>query len=173
MREVSWATRSVTRIVPSRVVPPAPYVIETKVGRSCSISRMDRQSTSSASGVFGGKNSNEKDRSPVASSSRIVGVLPGSFEGRPFAIVQGYRAWARAGRRTTLRDVYADADIPTDIQRTLTSFLDVQHERLAAIGPELTEVVQAARDATSGGKRLRPAFCYWGFRASGGDPEQP
>jgi geranylgeranyl diphosphate synthase type I len=69
--------------------------------------------------------------------------------------------------------VYADADIPTEIQQTLTSFLDIQHERLAAIGPELTEVVQAARDATSGGKRLRPSFCYWGFRAAGGDPKQP
>ncbi len=69
--------------------------------------------------------------------------------------------------------MYADADIPTDIQHALTSFLDLQHVRLAAIGPELTEVVQAARDATSGGKRLRPSFCYWGFRAAGGDPKQP
>lgn len=69
--------------------------------------------------------------------------------------------------------MYADADIPTEIQRALTSFLDIQQERLAAIGPELTEQVQAARDATSGGKRLRPSFCYWGFRAAGGDPELP
>jgi geranylgeranyl diphosphate synthase type I len=68
--------------------------------------------------------------------------------------------------------VYADVDIPTEIQRALTSFLDIQEERLAAIGPELAEQVQAARDATSGGKRLRPSFCYWGFRAAGGDPEQ-
>ena len=69
--------------------------------------------------------------------------------------------------------MYADADIPTEIQRALTSFLDIQQERLAAIGPELTEQVQAARDATSGGKRLRPSFCYWGFRAAGGDPDLP
>jgi geranylgeranyl diphosphate synthase type I len=69
--------------------------------------------------------------------------------------------------------VYADADIPTDVQRALTSFLDIQQARLAAIGPELAEQVQAARDATSGGKRLRPSFCYWGFRAAGGNPNQP
>lgn len=25
----------------------------------------------------------------------------------------------------------------------------------------------------SGGKRLRPAFCYWGFRAAGGAPDDP
>jgi geranylgeranyl diphosphate synthase type I len=69
--------------------------------------------------------------------------------------------------------VYADTDLLTDIQRALTSFLDIQQDRLAAIGPELTEQVQAARDATSGGKRLRPSFCYWGFRAAGGDPSKP
>ena len=64
-------------------------------------------------------------------------------------------------------------DIPAEVQRALTGFLDLQEQRLAAIGPELTEQVQAARDATSGGKRLRPSFCYWGFRAAGGDPAQP
>ena len=74
---------------------------------------------------------------------------------------------------TTLRDVYGDVDIPAEVQRALTGFLDLQEQRLAAIGPELTEQVQAARDATSGGKRLRPSFCYWGFRAAGGDPAQP
>lgn len=64
-------------------------------------------------------------------------------------------------------------DIPAGIQLALSGFLDRQEERLAAIGPELTEQVQAARDATSGGKRLRPSFCYWGFRAAGGDPALP
>lgn len=64
-------------------------------------------------------------------------------------------------------------DIPGEIQRALTGFLDVQAERLAVLGPELSAQVAAARDATSGGKRLRPAFCYWGFRAAGGDPELP
>ncbi|MEV4261988.1 polyprenyl synthetase family protein [Kribbella sp. NPDC049584] len=66
-----------------------------------------------------------------------------------------------------------DVDIPGGIQQALSGFLDRQEERLAALGPELTEQVQAARDATSGGKRLRPSFCYWGFRAAGGDPAQP
>ncbi|NIK60488.1 polyprenyl synthetase family protein [Kribbella shirazensis] len=66
-----------------------------------------------------------------------------------------------------------DVDVPAGIQRALSAFLDRQEQRLAAIGPELTEQVQAARDATSGGKRLRPSFCYWGFRAAGGDPALP
>ncbi|WP_344231827.1 polyprenyl synthetase family protein [Kribbella hippodromi] len=66
-----------------------------------------------------------------------------------------------------------DVDVPAGIQRALSGFLDRQEERLAALGPELAEQVQAARDATSGGKRLRPAFCYWGFRAAGGDRSLP
>jgi geranylgeranyl diphosphate synthase type I len=69
--------------------------------------------------------------------------------------------------------VYGEVDIPAEVQRALTGFLDLQQQRLEAIGPELTEQVQAARDATSGGKRLRPSFCYWGFRAAGGDPAEP
>ena len=40
---------------------------------------------------------------------------------------------------TTLRDVYGDVDIPAEVQRALTGFLDLQQERLEAIGPELTE----------------------------------
>jgi len=69
--------------------------------------------------------------------------------------------------------VYGDVDIPADVQRALTGFLDLQQQRLDAIGPELAEQVRAARDLTSGGKRLRPSFCYWGLRAAGGDPAQP
>ena len=64
-------------------------------------------------------------------------------------------------------------DVPAGIQQVLTRFLDRQEARMTAIGPELAEQVQAAREATSGGKRLRPSFCYWGFRAAGGDPAQP
>ncbi|MEU4197507.1 polyprenyl synthetase family protein [Kribbella sp. NPDC026611] len=69
--------------------------------------------------------------------------------------------------------MYGDVDIPAEVQRALTAFLDRQEQRLGALGPELAEVVLAARDATSGGKRLRPSFCYWGFRAAGGDPALP
>ncbi|WP_328995063.1 polyprenyl synthetase family protein [Kribbella sp. NBC_01245] len=64
-------------------------------------------------------------------------------------------------------------NIAGGVQLALTSFLDIQQKRLAALGPELEAQVDAARDATSGGKRLRPAFCYWGFRAAGGDPQLP
>lgn len=64
-------------------------------------------------------------------------------------------------------------DIAAEVQHALTGFLDNQAQRLSAIGPELTAQVDAARDATRGGKRLRPRFCYWGYRAAGGDDARP
>lgn len=37
--------------------------------------------------------------------------------------------------------------------------------------PDLAPLLRAAEDFLTGGKRLRPAFCYWGWRAAGGSPE--
>src|SRR4051812_50188093 len=64
--------RSVIATVVSRVEPPAPYVTETNVGDSPSSRRSACHRSRSPAGVFGGKNSNEYDRSPPARSSRMV-----------------------------------------------------------------------------------------------------
>ncbi|HEX5771137.1 MAG TPA: polyprenyl synthetase family protein [Nocardioidaceae bacterium] len=53
----------------------------------------------------------------------------------------------------------------TAVQRTLDGFVDVQAARLADLGPDADRLIAAAREAVSGGKRFRAAFCYWGFRA--------
>ncbi|HSI93934.1 MAG TPA: polyprenyl synthetase family protein [Jiangellaceae bacterium] len=55
------------------------------------------------------------------------------------------------------------------IQRALDRFIADQRELLAEIGPELGLLADAAADLLSGGKRLRPAFCYWGWRGAGRD----
>ncbi|MDP9418075.1 MAG: polyprenyl synthetase family protein, partial [Actinomycetota bacterium] len=39
---------------------------------------------------------------------------------------------------------------------------------LDALGDELTPLLGAAHDLLRGGKRLRAAFCYWGWRGVGG-----
>ena len=53
----------------------------------------------------------------------------------------------------------------------LTSFLDGQE---AATSKVVTgELLDLARVFTGGGKRLRPAFCYWGHVAAGGHPADP
>jgi geranylgeranyl diphosphate synthase, type I len=51
----------------------------------------------------------------------------------------------------------------------LTQFLDTQAETLGVIGPELEPVLAMTRQALSGGKRLRPAFCLWSYLAAGGE----
>lgn len=53
------------------------------------------------------------------------------------------------------------------IQYVLDRFLDDRRRDLARAGEELYPLVDAAADLLRGGKRLRPAFCYWGWRAAG------
>jgi geranylgeranyl diphosphate synthase type I len=59
------------------------------------------------------------------------------------------------------------------VQQRLASFLTAKAEQFAAISPDLSEALAAATDLLAGGKRLRPAFLYWGWRAAGGagDPD--
>lgn len=45
-------------------------------------------------------------------------------------------------------------------------------ERRAAVGEAIDLIDEIDRVVTSGGKRLRPMLCYWGFRAGGGDDDQ-
>jgi len=54
------------------------------------------------------------------------------------------------------------------VRAALTDFLTRQSGRVTAIGAELEAPLRAVCDLAAGGKRLRPAFCYWGFRGAGG-----
>jgi len=54
------------------------------------------------------------------------------------------------------------------IEDTLTSFVAGQRDLLGALGPDLGPLFDAAQVAVEGGKRLRTAFVYWGWRAAGG-----
>ena len=49
----------------------------------------------------------------------------------------------------------------------LTGFLERQRALAAGIGGELLPAIDAAAGLLAGGKRLRPAFCYWGWRGAG------
>ncbi|WP_109506026.1 polyprenyl synthetase family protein [Nocardioides speluncae] len=51
------------------------------------------------------------------------------------------------------------------IQKVLDAFLDEQAEALAPLGADAARLVDEARLSVSGGKRLRAAFCWWGYRA--------
>lgn len=56
----------------------------------------------------------------------------------------------------------------TAIGQILEAFVAGQQQRLAPLGADLDSLFAAARQALDGGKRLRPAFAYWGWRAAGG-----
>ena len=58
------------------------------------------------------------------------------------------------------------------VQSALDAFLETQAAPLAELGPDAAPLVAAAREAVSGGKRLRAAFCYWGWRAAGGRDDE-
>ena len=59
------------------------------------------------------------------------------------------------------------ADLRRRVSVALDCFLDRQDARLAAVGAEAGELVLALRELLGGGKRLRPAFGYWGWRGAG------
>lgn len=59
------------------------------------------------------------------------------------------------------------------VSTQIEAFLAEQAVVLAAMGPELLGVHRMAQDLLGGGKRLRPAFCVWGYVAAGGLPDDP
>ena len=61
----------------------------------------------------------------------------------------------------------------TRIDDQLSTFVAAQRLRLAELGPDLELFIDAAADFVSGGKRLRPQFCYAGWLVAGGDPDEP
>ncbi|WP_043638526.1 polyprenyl synthetase family protein [Nonomuraea candida] len=52
------------------------------------------------------------------------------------------------------------------VERALSEF--VERQLPEGGDPEFAPLRAAADDLLSGGKRLRPAFCYWGWRGAGG-----
>jgi geranylgeranyl diphosphate synthase type I len=63
------------------------------------------------------------------------------------------------------------AAIASRVEERLGSVLAVEHARWSAFDPDLGGPVDEIRRLVlSGGKRLRPAFCHWGFVGAGGDP---
>jgi geranylgeranyl diphosphate synthase type I len=58
------------------------------------------------------------------------------------------------------------------VDAVLAGFLGDAGAVLVGVGPDLGPVHALAVDYLAGGKRLRPAFCYWGWRATGAPPTE-
>jgi geranylgeranyl diphosphate synthase, type I len=64
--------------------------------------------------------------------------------------------------------------IAEPVGRRLASFLDEQISEWTHVDPDVEPALDAIRQLVfAGGKRLRPAFCYWAFVGAGGDPNDP
>jgi geranylgeranyl diphosphate synthase type I len=65
-------------------------------------------------------------------------------------------------------------DLRERVHKSLSAFLSGQAVRLDAISESLGPVQDAIGDfLLTGGKRMRPAFCYWGYRGAGGADSDP
>ena len=65
------------------------------------------------------------------------------------------------------------ADLRQRVQQALNAFVAAQRPGLVAVSQELAPLTDALTELLSGGKRLRPAFCFWGHLGAGGvDTEQ-
>jgi geranylgeranyl diphosphate synthase type I len=58
-------------------------------------------------------------------------------------------------------------DLRTRVHKVLEEFLARQGGVLDAVSPDCAPMIEYVGDLMRGGKRLRPAFCYWGWRAAG------
>jgi geranylgeranyl diphosphate synthase type I len=62
-------------------------------------------------------------------------------------------------------------DVASRVDKRLEALLAVERERWARVDEDLVPPIdEIARLVLAGGKRLRPAFCFWGFVGAGGDP---
>src|SRR3712207_5926499 len=84
--------------------------------------------------------------------------------GRPGRTVDAMSASA------ALPNTAAVAAAAAGAQHRLAEFLAAERRRWVGVDPDLAAVVDAVTDLVeAGGKRLRPACCYWAFVGAGGE----
>jgi geranylgeranyl diphosphate synthase type I len=63
-------------------------------------------------------------------------------------------------------------EIRPRVQECLDEFIKDQRPTLNKVSPSLDPLADFAHEFLSGGKRLRAAFCYWGYIGAGGKDSQ-
>jgi geranylgeranyl diphosphate synthase type I len=61
------------------------------------------------------------------------------------------------------------AELRLRVSAAIDEFLAAQRSRLTVISRDLLPMVDTLEAFVAGGKRLRPAFAYWGWRGAGGE----
>ena len=86
------------------------------------------------------------------------------------SVIAGTQECGPGSRRPDPSPPAAGLDrLRTAVSEALAEFLDRQRETLAAMDPSLVPVVDEVFALAEGGKRLRPAFAYWGWRGASGE----
>ncbi|MFF9558387.1 polyprenyl synthetase family protein [Streptomyces albus] len=67
-----------------------------------------------------------------------------------------------------MTDAALPAGVRDRVEEELRAFVEEEIAHLLAVDTELEPVAEQLRTATAHGKRLRAAFCYWGWRAARG-----
>ncbi len=66
------------------------------------------------------------------------------------------------------------AEIGGRVEQRIDDLLEEERQRWRDLAPDLEAPLVALQELVrAGGKRLRPAFCYWAFVGAGGDPDDP
>ncbi len=89
----------------------------------------------------------------------------------------GRRVLAMAGHPPTPPTDLLPTDlavIASRVEARVGRLLAHERERWSTLDQSLAEPIEALTGLVmAGGKRLRPAFCHWGFVGAGGDPDDP
>ncbi|SFR23818.1 geranylgeranyl diphosphate synthase, type I [Lentzea waywayandensis] len=65
-----------------------------------------------------------------------------------------------------------DVALPQHVEAALTTYLASRRASGEAMDPSFASAVDALSDfVLGGGKRIRPTYAWWGWRAAGGDPD--
>jgi geranylgeranyl diphosphate synthase type I len=97
---------------------------------------------------------------------RLSGLLFPSFSRNPDN--RGIAKKRRLRRRMTMNGNCAAVDqICGRVSKALAEFIDGQREILGLVDEVLLAATDSIVDLLAGGKRLRSAFCYWGWRGAG------
>ena len=64
-------------------------------------------------------------------------------------------------------DSLESSELKSQVDQVLRSFVREEASLLIRIDPQLEPIAEQLSAAVADGKRLRAAFCYWGWRASG------
>ncbi len=73
----------------------------------------------------------------------------------------------------TSRALVDTEDVRARVDAALAAQTDALCTSLAATGPDALPLGDAVTEILGGGKRLRAAFCYWSWRAHGGEADSP